>query len=375
MQGEYDKVLFTITLILVGLGILMVYSASAIRAQENFGDPVFFLKRQVAWAVIGLAILIWFMGQDYRRFERWAPLLYLVSVLLLILVLIPEVGTKINGARRWLRFGSLSFQPAEFAKFALMLCLSRLLARKGDRIRAFTDGLLPPVIFAAVVVGLIAVEPSYGTALMIFATVGALLFVAGTRISHMVLMSVGLLPILGLLLMQAPHARGRVLAMVDPAQVSSRYLYQLTQSQVALGRGGSLGTGLGDGMQKLFYLPEAHTDFIFAIVGEELGFAGGIAVLGLFALFLWRGLRIALKASDPFGCYLALGITFLIVVQAAINVGMVVGILPTTGLPLPFVSFGGTSLVMSLFGVGILLSISRCPPVYPGYLRLRGGRR
>jgi len=219
------------------------------------------------------------------------------------------------------------------------------------------------------------VEPSYGTALMIFATVGALLFVAGTRISHMVLMSVGLLPILGLLLMQAPHARGRVLAIVDPAQVSSRYLYQLTQSQVALGRGGSLGTGLGNGMQKLFYLPEAHTDFIFAIVGEELGFAGGIAVLGLFALFLWRGLRIALKASDPFGCYLALGITFLIVAQAAINVGMVVGILPTTGLPLPFVSFGGTSLVMSLFGVGILLSISRCPPVYPGYLRLRGGRR
>ncbi|MFQ5990776.1 MAG: FtsW/RodA/SpoVE family cell cycle protein, partial [Candidatus Methylomirabilales bacterium] len=146
-------------------------------------------------------------------------------------------------------------------------------------------------------------------------------------------------------------------------------------SQVALGRGGSLGTGLGDGMQKLFYLPEPHTDFIFAIVGEELGFAGGMAVLGLFAVFLWRGLRIALRASDPFGCYLAVGITFLIVTQAAINVGMVVGLLPTTGLPLPFVSFGGTSLVMSLVGVGILLSVSRCPPVHPGYLRLRGGKR
>lgn len=163
--------------------------------------------------------------------------------------------------------------------------------------------------------------------------------------------------------------------MVDPAQVSSRYVYQVGQSQVALGRGGSLGIGLGDGMQKLFYLPEPHTDFIFAIVGEELGFAGGMAVLGLFALFLWRGLRIALKACDSFGCCLAVGITFLIVGQAAINVGVVVGILPTTGLPLPFVSFGGTSLVMNLFGVGILLSVSRCAPVYPGPRRLRGGRR
>lgn len=375
MRGEYDKLLFTITLILVGLGILMVYSASAIRAQEQFGDPSFFLKRQVVWAVIGLTSLIWVMGQDYRRFERWAPLLYVVSVVLLMVVLIPGVGTKINGARRWFRMGSFSFQPAEFAKFALILGLSRILARKGERIRELTDGVLPPFICAAVVVGLIAVEPSYGTALMILATVGALLFVAGTRISHMGLLGVGFLPFLGLLLIHAPHVRGRVLAMVDPAQVSSRHLYQLSQSRVALGRGGSLGTGLGDGMQKLFYLPEPHTDFIFAIVGEELGFAGGVAVLGLFALFLWRGIRIALRASDPFGCYLAVGITFLIVVQAAINVGMVVGILPTTGLPLPFVSFGGTSLVMSLVGVGILLSISRCPPVHPGYLRLRGGRR
>ena len=375
MRGEYDKLLFSITLILVGLGIVMVYSASAIRAQEQFGDAAFFLKRQVAWAVIGLTILIWVMGQDYRRFERWAPLLYLVSVLLLVAVLIPGIGAKINGARRWFRLGSLSFQPAELAKFAVILVLSRLLARKGERIRELTDGVLPPFMLAAVVVGLIAVQPSYGTALMILATVGAVLFVAGTRISHMGLIAAAFLPLLGLLLVHAPHVRGRLLAMVDPAQGSSRYLYQLSQSQVALGRGGSLGTGLGEGMQKLFYLPEPHTDFIFAIVGEELGFAGGMAVLGLFVLFLWRGIRIALKAYDPFGYHLAVGITFLIVGQAALNVGVVVGILPTTGLPLPFVSFGGTSLVMNLFGVGILLSISRCPPVYPGYLRLRGGRR
>lgn len=161
--------------------------------------------------------------------------------------------------------------------------------------------------------------------------------------------------------------------MVDPSQVSPRFLYQSTQSQLALGRGGSLGAGLGDGMQKLFYLPEPHTDFIFAIVGEELGFAGAIGILGLFAFFLWRGIRIALRTADPFGCYLALGITCLIVMQAVVNVGMVVGLLPTAGLPLPFLSFGGSSLVMTLFGVGILLNISRCPPVHSGYFRLRGG--
>jgi len=375
LRGEYDKVLLTVTLILVGVGILMVYSASAIRAQEQFGDPSFFLKRHVIWAAVGLATLIGVLGQDYRQLQRWAPLLYLVAVLVLILVLIPGIGTKVNGARRWFRFAGLSFQPAEFAKFGLILYLSRFLARKGERVREFKDGLLPPVILAVVVVGLIALQPNYGTALVIFASVGALLFVAGTRISHLALLGLGLAPLVGLLLAQAPHVRGRVLAMVDPSQVSPRFLYQLNQSQLALGRGGSLGAGLGDGMQKLFYLPEPHTDFIFAIVGEELGFAGAMGVLVLFALILWRGIRIGLKASDPFGCYLALGITSLIVIQGVVNVGMVVGLLPTVGLPLPFLSFGGTSLVMTLFGVGILLSVSRCPPAYQGYLRLRGGMR
>jgi cell division protein FtsW len=373
MRGEYDKVLFTVTLMLVGLGILMVYSASAIRAQEQFGDPSYFLKRQVTWAVVGLSVLIWGLGQDYRQLQRWAPLLYVISVLLLIIVLIPAVGTRVNGARRWLRFSSLSFQPAELAKIGLLLYMSRLLARKGERVREFTDGFLPPMILTLIVALLIALQPNYGTALIILIMVAALLFAARAKVSHLALTSLGFLPLGGLLLLQVPHVRARVLAMVDPSQVSPRFLYQLTQSQLALGRGGSLGTGLGDGMQKLFYLPEPHTDFIFAIVGEELGFAGAIGVLGLFAVFLWRGIRIALQTSDPFGCYLALGITALIVTQAVVNVGMVVGLLPTTGLPLPFLSFGGSSLVMTLFGVGILLNISRRSPEYFSYVRLRGG--
>ena len=373
-RREYDKILFTITLILVGCGILMVYSASAIRAQERFGDPSYFLKRQVVWAVAGLTILIWVLGRDYRELHRWAPLLYCLSVVCLIAVLIPGVGTMVNGARRWLRLGGLSFQPAEFAKVALILALSRLLARKGEQLREFREGLVPPLVLVTVVVGLVALQPNYGTALVVFATAGALLFVAGTRVAHLSLMGLGLLPLAGLLLMQVPHVRARVLAMLDPAQVAPRFLYQAHQSELALGRGGSWGTGLGDGMQKLFYLPEPHTDFIFAIVGEELGFAGGIGILALFVCFLWRGIRIALTAGDPFGCYLALGITCLIVTQAVVNVGMVVGLLPTAGLPLPLLSYGGSSLVMTLFGVGVLLSISRCPPTYSSFLRLRGGR-
>lgn len=375
MGRDYDKLLFTVTLILVGLGIVMVYSASAIRAQERFGDPSYFLKRQVLWAVVGLIALIWALGLDYRHLSRWAPLLYGLSLLLLIVVLIPGIGTKINGARRWLRLGGVSFQPGELAKLGLILYLSRLLAKKGERLREFFDGLLPPLILALLMAVSIALQPNYGTALMIFGVSIALLFTAGARVSHLLGVGLGLLPPLGLLMMEAPHVRGRVLAMVDPLQVSPRYLYQVTQSQVALGQGGSLGRGLGDGMQKLFYLPEPHTDFIFAIVGEELGFAGAGVVLGCFLLFLWRGVRIALRAPEIFGRHLALGITFLIVAQAAVNVGVVVGLLPTTGLPLPFLSFGGSSLVVSLFGVGVLLSISRCPPPYPGYPRRRGGVR
>jgi cell division protein FtsW len=375
MGRDYDKVLFTVTLILVGLGIVMIYSASAIRAQERFGDPYYFLKRQMVWAVVGLIALIWTLGLDYRRLSRWAPLLYCASLLLLVFVLIPGIGTKINGARRWLRLGGVSFQPGELAKLGLLLYLSRLLAKKGERLREFFDGLLPPLILSMLMVVLIALQPNYGTALMIFCASTALLFAAGARMSHLFFISLGLLPPIGLLLMQAPHVRARVLAMLDPLQVSPRYLYQVTQSQVALGQGGSLGRGLGNGMQKLFYLPEPHTDFIFAIVGEELGFAGAVVVLGLFLLFLCRGVRFALRAPDAFGRHLALGITLLIVAQAAVNVGVVVGLLPTTGLPLPFLSFGGSSLVVNLFGVGVLLNISRCPPPYSGYLRLRGGVR
>ncbi|MBI4390710.1 MAG: putative lipid II flippase FtsW [candidate division NC10 bacterium] len=360
MSGRgHDRLLFTAVLILVGLGVVMVYSASAIRAQERFGDPAFFLKKQILWALIGVTGMVWLMGRDYRGLRPFIlPLLFLAFGML-VLVLVPGIGVKVNGARRWLRLLGFSFQPAELAKLALVGYLARLLADKEERVREFGTGILPPLTVCAVFFLLVALQPNYGTAVVILLTGLTMLFAAGARVTHLAALGVGVLPPLALVFWSVPHVRGRILALLDPAQASPKVLYQALQSQVALGQGGSLGRGLGEGMQKLYYLPEPHTDFIFAIVGEELGFAGAALVVAFFALLLWRGTRIALGAPDRFGALLALGITFVIVGQAAINFGVVVGLLPTTGLPLPLVSFGGSSLVVTLFGLGVLLSISQ----------------
>ncbi len=360
MSGRgHDKLLFTATLILVGLGVVMVYSASAIRAQERFGDPAFFLKKQVLWALIGVTGMVWLMGRDYRGLRPVVLPLLLLSLGMLVLVLVPGIGVKVNGARRWLRVLGFSFQPAELAKLALVGYLARLLAGKEDRVREFAAGVAPPLLVSGVFFLLIALQPNYGTAVVILLSGVTMVFVAGARLTHLLAVGSATAPVLALLFWSVPHVRGRILALLHPAQASPKILYQTLQSQVALGQGGSLGRGLGDGMQKLYYLPEPHTDFIFAIVGEELGFAGAALVVAFFALLLWRGMRIALAAPDRFGALLALGITFVIVGQAAINFGVVVGLVPTTGLPLPLVSFGGSSLVVTLLGLGILLSVSQ----------------
>ena len=360
MSGRgHDKLLFTATLILVGLGVVMVYSASAIRAQERFGDPAFFLKKQVLWALVGVTGMVWLMGRDYRRLRPYVLPLLLLAVGMLILVLVPGVGVKVNGARRWLRVLGLSFQPAELAKLALVAYLARLLAGKEERVREFTVGVLPPLVVTGVFFLLIALQPNYGTAVVVLLTALTMVFAAGARLTHLLAVGAAALPPLGLLLWSVPHVRGRLLAHLHPGAASPKALYQIGQSQVALGQGGGLGRGLGDGMQKLYYLPEPHTDFIFAIVGEELGFAGAALVVAFFAMILWRGIRIALAAPDRFGALLALGLISVIVGQAAINFGVVVGLLPTTGLPLPLVSFGGSSLVVTLLALGILLSVSQ----------------
>ena len=369
-RAGYDRVLAATTLLLVGFGVIMVYSASAIRAQERFGDPYLFLRRQALWALLAVGAMLWAMHVDYRRLQRWTPLAVLGALILLGAVLIPGIGVKANGARRWLRLPGLSFQPAEFAKLALILFLASYYARRADKLGGFLDGFLPPVLVTAAFAGLILLQPNFGTAMILLLVAGLLGLAGGVRLGHMALTAVCALPVLAALMLATPYVKERVMALVDPARVSARAVYQVTQSFYALGPGGLLGRGLGDSMQKLFYLPEPHTDFVFAIVGEELGFLGAAAVVLGYGFILWRGIRVALRARDPFGAHLALGITAALVGQAAINMGVVLGLLPTAGVPLPFLSFGGSSLVISSAAVGILLSVSQgaahtAPRIHP----------
>jgi cell division protein FtsW len=355
----YDRLLCTVSLLLVGVGVVMVYSSSAIKAQMKYGDPLLFLKKQLLWAVVGLAVMVWAMHHDYRAFQRYAPVLFLASFLLLLLVLIPSVGVKVNGARRWLRMFGFSFQPSELAKLSLILLLARFFAGRADRVESFVQGFLPPLLLSGLFFGLIVLQPNFGTAAVLLLAAMALCFVGGVRLTQLGTALFALGALCYLLVQVHPYAKARLLAIMDPARASSKASYQIHQSFYALGPGGILGRGLGDSIQKLFYLPESHTEFIFAIVGEEIGFIGALLVIFLFGILLWRGVRIALRARDLFGTYAAMGITFAVVSQAAINLGVVTGLLPTTGVPLPFISFGGSSLVTTLLCMGILLSISR----------------
>jgi len=359
VRPSVDRWLLMTTVILVGFGIVMIYSASAIRAQERFGDPTYFLKKQVVWAALGLLVMAWAAISDLKRFQRWTPILFLGSLLLLGLVLLPAVGVKINGARRWLRIFGLSFQPAELAKVAVVFFLASYFARRQDRLDSFLDGFLPPLVMTGLTAGLIIVQPNFGTAVVLLLTATVLFFIGRARLTHMLATAAVTIPTLLLLMWTSVHGRARILAAFDPSQVSEKALYQQTQSVYALAKGGWLGQGLGNSMQKLFFLPEPHNDFVFAIVGEELGFVGAMLVIIAFIIFLWRGTRAAVRAGSPYAGYLAIGFTGLIVGQAALNMAVVSGLLPTTGVPLPFLSFGGSSLVIMLFGVGVLLNITR----------------
>ncbi|HTX52013.1 MAG TPA: putative lipid II flippase FtsW [Candidatus Baltobacteraceae bacterium] len=354
-----DRWLLVTSLLLVGLGVVMIFSASAIRAQERFGDSLYFLKKQTIWAGLGLLSMMWAMTWDVKRFQRVTPVLFLGSLFLLLLVLVPGVGIKINGARRWLRLAGLSFQPAELAKLAVVLFLASYFARRQDRLDSFLDGFLPPALLTGAMAGLIILQPNFGTAVVLLIAAAILFYIGQARIAHLLSTVAIMAPGLLLLMLNSSHGRARLMALFDPSQVSTRATYQLSQSFYALGPGGWLGRGLGNSMQKLFFLPEPHNDFIFAIVGEELGFVGAVFVLLLFGVFLWRGTRAAVRANDLYTRYLAMGITCLIVGQAALNMAVVSGLLPTTGVPLPFLSFGGSSLVITLFGVGALLNVSR----------------
>ncbi|MDR3590086.1 MAG: stage V sporulation protein E [Negativicutes bacterium] len=354
-----DFIIFFTVIALLGLGVVMVYSSSAVSAYVNFDDSYYFLKRQIVWVVLGIAAMLFTMSIDYHVWRRLAKPVMLVTLLLLILVLVPGLGKVVNGARRWLGFGSLYLQPSEIAKLSMVLFSAESLTRNQDKMTSFIRGLLPQLLMLLLVFGLILKEPDLGTALAISGTVFVLLFTAGAKISH--LASLGITGVAGIItaIIVEPYRLRRLLAFSDPWSDPLDTGYHIIQSLYAIGSGGLFGVGLGRSREKFLYLPEPHTDFIFAILGEELGFIGTVTVIVLFFLFAWRGLKVAISAPDIYGSVLAAGLTTMIVVQALMNIAVVTASMPVTGIPLPFISFGGSALIFTLAGVGILLNISR----------------
>ncbi len=357
-----DRTVLTVTYALAFIGLIIMFSASGVMAETRYGDSTFFLKRQGLWLLLGLVALHWVAQQDYGMWKPLVPYGLMLTFLLLVLVLIPFLGTQVNGARRWLRIAGISVQPGEIAKLAVVLYMASFLVRKEQDLITFKRGVLAPMAVVGTFAGLLLLEPDMGTAVVLTLLLFGLLFLGGARIPHLLGMGVLLLFVAYALIMQSDYRRRRLLNFLDPWQDPTDAGFQLIQSFVALGNGGWLGSGLGEGRQKLFFLPEAHGDFVLALVGEELGFIGTGVLIGLFAVLIIKGFKIAGRAPDAFGRYLACGVTLLIGVQVLINMSVVSGLLPTKGLTLPFVSYGGSSLIVSLVAIGMLLSISRAAP-------------
>jgi cell division protein FtsW len=359
----FDPWLPALTLALVGAGVAMIYSASAPRALSAYGSSWHFAARQAAWAGLGFLVLAVGARVDYTRWGRAAGPLLVLTCLLLGAVLVPGVGVVVNGARRWLPIGPFALQPSELAKFVAVVYMAGYAARHGGALQAGGPAaVIRPMLVVGTLLGLIVVEPDLGNAVAIGAVSGVLLFVGGICWRYIVPL-VGLAGAgLALAVYLEPYRLDRVRSFLDPWSDASDTGFQVVQSFLAFGSGGVTGLGLGEGRQKLFFLPEPHTDFIYAVIGEELGLLGAVLVLGLFAVFAWRGLTIARHAGEPFGRFLALGLTLMVVIQALVNMGVAVGVLPNKGLPLPFVSYGGSSLLVNLLAVGVLVNISKARP-------------
>jgi len=358
-RGQPDYLLFFTILTLLALGIVMVFSASMVRSIKFYGTPYYFLAAQITWAVMGLSAMFFLMNYDCWRYRSWIPLIWVFSMLLLVLVLIPGVGQVRNDARRWLGFGRWSFQPAELAKVTTLLFLADSLTKRREKLDKMISGLGPYVVILGLVFLLVLLEPDLGTAVAIAASAAIVIYVAGAKLLHLGVLGVLSIPVLWWAIMGETYRRQRFLAFLNPWEDPSGTGWHIIQALYALGTGGPFGTGIGYSRQKWFYLPEPHTDFIFAVLGEELGFFGTSFVLLLFFTLAWRGYRTAMAAPDRFSCLLAAGTTTLIVLQAVINMGVVSGSLPITGIPLPFISYGGSSLLTNLVASGILLNISR----------------
>jgi len=356
---KYDMYIMVTAVALTCLGVVMVFSASAVMADKRYHDGFYYLKRQGGFAVLGLFVMFLTMQFDYRRWKTLSVYALGLSLLLLLAVLIPGIGGTAGGSSRWIKlFFGLRFQPSELAKIALIMFMAFSLDRKQDKVKELGKGFLPYMAVLMILIALLLKQPDLGSAVTLCLVAFTMLFAAGTRTSHILAVLLISLPIFYKLVMDVDYRRQRILAFLDPWQDPLHGGYQIIQSLLAFGKGGLSGVGLGNGMQKLFYLPEAHTDFILAVIGEEFGLLGVVIVVCMFFLLVQRAFCVALAAQDTFGRFLALGIGALFGIQATFNMGVVTGLLPTKGLALPFLSYGGSSLLVSLFAVGILLNIS-----------------
>jgi cell division protein FtsW len=354
-----DMVLFGAIAALVAIGLVMIYSASSATAYASTHDTAYFMKRQFAYLLVGLVAAFVAYRCDYRKLKRLAPAGVGIAFVLLLLVLVPHIGMTAGGSSRWLGAGPFQLQPSEVAKLAVVLFMAAKLSSVGESVRSLSRGVVPALLVAVVLAGLIAREPDMGTASLIMFTTFGMLFIAGARIEHLIMCALAMLPVVAMAVFRSKYQSARILAFIDPWKDAENTGFHIVQSLLALGSGGWLGVGLGASRQKFFYLPEQYTDFIYAIIGEELGFLGAAFVIVLFVIFAFRAVRIALAAPDRFGTLLAVGCMLEIVIQAFINIGVVTSSWPVTGVPLPFISYGGTSLVVSLVSVALILNVGR----------------
>lgn len=353
-----DRLLFVVTLLLVFLGLVMVFSASAVMAKERYHSGYFFLLRQLGWAIAGFMAMLVGMRLDYRRLKHPAVVFSFLGLTTLMLISVFFLD-RAHHTHRWIHFGGFSFQPSELAKPVLILFLAFFLENRTRSMDDWRNTLLPAVLPTFVFVGLIVFQPDLGTAIACAAVTICILFVAGLELKYLAYAFVGSLLPLYFLIFHVAYRRDRILAFLDPYADPQGRGFHIIQSLIAVSTGGLTGVGLMEGKEKLFYLPEPHTDFIFSVLGEELGLLGCVTVVILFVLLLWRGVRTALHTEDMFGRFLAVGITSMVVVQALINISVVLGLMPTKGIPLPLISYGGSSLFITLACIGVLLNVTK----------------
>lgn len=361
-----DYLLVVSVLLLVGFGLVMVYSTTGIVSQGKMGDSLFFAKRQLISAVLGGVVMVTCMQVPLGLLRRIAPYLLLASLFLLLLPLTPGIADRAGGASRWVKFGPIRFQPAEFVKVFMVIFMAGFLSRHEHNLRHFVTGIVKPLGMVSLAAGLLLLQPDFGSTAVIVVVILSMLLASGVRLSHMVLCSVVVACVMGLLVLISPYRMMRVVSFLSPFADASGKGYQLIQSLIAVGTGQVNGVGLGGSQQKLFFLPAAHTDFIFAVISEELGFVGGVCIIFAFLLVMWRGLLIARSVRhDTFLFALAVGLTMMVVAPALLNVGVVIGLLPTKGMVLPLVGYGGSSLIACMGVIGLLLGVRKDSGEYP----------